>query len=93
MPLNLEQNNDYRMMVRRWWESDKAWVYLFSIRDAIPDIPIPLERAEEEPILPLNDILHTVYDAAGFDLKIDYTQLLNPPLAEEDTIWVEKIKK
>lgn len=42
----------------------RADVYLFGVRDSIPDIPIPLRPDEDEPVLALNRIVHDLYDRA-----------------------------
>jgi len=66
---------------------------LFGIRDKIPDFPIPLDESETEPVLPLNQILHDLYDLGGYDLAIDYSQKPEPRLAEEEAKWAQHILK
>ena len=88
MPLNLEIENDYRILVSRAKTRPLADAYLFSLRDPIPNIPIPLLSEDAEPVLPLNNILHTLYDTIGLDLRIDYTQPPNPSLSAEAADWV-----
>jgi hypothetical protein len=83
--------SDYRIVVSRAQHRSRADVYLFSVRDPIPDIPIPLRPGEAEPVLPLNQLLHTVYDRAGYDLIIDYLQPPAPPLAKEDMEWLKQL--
>jgi hypothetical protein len=58
---------------------------------AIPDLPIPLRQGEAEPILPLNQVLHDLYDRAGYDLAIDYSRPAVPPLREEDAPWAAQM--
>lgn len=49
--------------------------------------PFPgMDPYEDEPILPLNQILHTLYDSVGYDLFINYQQPPVPPLGEEDAL-------
>lgn len=80
-------DSDYRVLVSRAWQRPRAEAYVFSVRDPIPDIPIPLRQGEGEPILPLNQLLHELYDRAGYDLEIDYTRAPLPPLPEADAAW------
>lgn len=54
-------------------------VWLFQPSDGIPDVPVPLAPEDPE-LLPLNRILHEVYDRAGYDLIIDYAQPPVPPV-------------
>ncbi len=88
LPMGIMQTNDYRIMVSRG--SKRPWVdvYLFSIRDAIPDFPIPLRPGESEPYLPLNDILHDVYEQGRYYLFVDYNYTLTPSVSDKDRKWI-----
>jgi hypothetical protein len=83
--------SDYRIVVSRRQQPPRADLYLFSVRQPIPTFPIPLRPGEEEPALPLNDLLHRVYDEGGYDLIIDYGRPPDPPLAEADEVWAREI--
>jgi hypothetical protein len=90
MPIRLADNatlGDYRLVVSRSRQRPQADVYLFGVRAPIPDIPIPLRPGEAEPVLALNQVLHDLYDRAGYDLAVDYSQPPIPPLAGEDVQW------
>jgi hypothetical protein len=39
--------------------------YMLRVRDPLPTIPIPLQPGDPEPTLPLNQLLHDLYDRAG----------------------------
>jgi hypothetical protein len=82
---------DYRIVVSRVHQRPRAEMFLFDVRDPIPDLPIPLRQGEAEPILPLNQVLHDLYDRAGYDLAIDYSRPAVPPLPEEDAAWAAKM--
>jgi hypothetical protein len=88
---NGNATGDYRIVVSRAQQRPRADVYLFTVREPIPSFPIPLRPGENEPVLPLNRILHELYDRAGYDLAIDYSQPPDPPLPEQDAIWAETI--
>ena len=49
LPMGVTQTNDYRLMVSRGDKRPWADVYLFSMRDTIPDLPIPLHLGEAGP--------------------------------------------
>jgi hypothetical protein len=85
------RHSDYRMIVSRAPQRPRADVYLFSVRDPIPDIPIPLRSGEIEPILQLNQLLHDLYDRANYDLGIDYSQPPEPPLSADDSEWAAEL--
>jgi hypothetical protein len=84
--------SDYRILVSRAQHRPQAEVYLFTIRDAIPTIPVPLQPGEAEPLLALNDLVHDVYDRAGYDLTVDYHQPPPPPhMGEQDVAWMQQL--
>lgn len=91
LPMKAPRQSDYRLIVSRSQRRPYADVYLFSVRDLIPDLPIPLRSGEEEPLVPLNRILHEVYDQGGYDLIINYQQQPEPPLSEPDAAWATQI--
>jgi len=77
----------YRILVSRAWERPYAQALLFNIQQSIPDIPIPLRQDETEPALPLNQILHEIYDAGGYDLMLDYSRPPETPLDDATAEW------
>lgn len=77
----------YRILVSRSIERPQAQLYGFNLQQPIPAIPIPLERGDAEPILELQRLLDEVYEQAGFDLTIDYSQAPIPGLSKEDQSW------
>jgi len=89
--LDVARSSDYRMIISRSQQRPRADLYLFSLRDPIPDIPIPLRPGETEPVLKLNQILHNLYDQGGYDLAIDYHQPPAPPLPDEDSRWAANL--
>jgi hypothetical protein len=80
----------YRILISRAWERPRAQALLFNVQNPIPDVPIPLRPGEDEPILALNEVLHDLYDRAGYDLFIDYQQPPPPPLDDETLTWVRQ---
>ena len=91
MPLNQRVSSDYRILVSRGWTRRKAQLYAFGLRALIPDFPVPLQPGEREPLVPLNQILHALYERARFDLRLDYTQPPAPPLPEAYVDWVGRL--
>jgi len=89
LPMRLRAGSpgDYRIVVSRAGRRPSADVYAFTLRDPVPDFPLPLLKGDPEPLVPLNQLLHDLYDRAGYDLAIDYGQPLDPPLAPEDAAW------
>ena len=78
---------DYRIVVSRAQQRPQAEIHLFGVRDPIPAFSVPLRSGDVEPTLPLNLVLHDLYDRAGYDLAIDYSRPAEPPLHEADAEW------
>ncbi|RLT39005.1 MAG: DUF4058 family protein, partial [Chloroflexi bacterium] len=88
-----EQQCDYRIVVSRAWQRPHVDVYCIGLRQPLPSIPVPLRRSESEPSLELNQLLHDLYDRAGYDLSVDYRQPPSPPLSDSDTVWADALLK
>lgn len=85
------KESHYRIVISRSWQRPSADLYLFNVRQPIPSFLIPLRPGEQEPVLPLNRILHDLYDQGGYDLAIDYAEPADPPLSAEDTLWATQV--
>jgi hypothetical protein len=83
--------SDYRVLVFRPRLGRIAHLYGFTYKTAMPEIPIPLLPQDTEPSLDLNTVLHTLYERAGYDLAIDYTQPPQPRLRKDDQSWAASI--
>jgi Protein of unknown function (DUF4058) len=92
MPLQNQLPWDYRILVSRSENRPNADLYGFTLRERIPNFPLPLKQPEEFVSIDLQSILQGVYDRAGYDYRIDYQQAVPPPtLSAEDQIWVSEI--
>ncbi len=83
--------SDYHILVSRSHERPTADLYAFSIRDRIPNFPIPLRLGESEPILDLQVLVEQVYQRGRYDLAIDYSQPTQPRLNSKDEIWASSL--
>jgi hypothetical protein len=81
----------YRILISREWCRPRADLLLFTVRQPIPDFPLPLQRGEEEPLVPLNALLHELYDRAGYDLRLNYRGAPEPPLEGDDAAWADAL--
>lgn len=77
----------YRILISRPRRRPKADLFPFGVRDPIPTFPIPLRRDEAEPDVDVSRVLHSLYDRASYDLRIDYRLAPPPPLAPADAEW------
>ncbi|MDJ0555060.1 MAG: DUF4058 family protein [Microcoleaceae cyanobacterium MO_207.B10] len=90
MPISNDKNKThYRILVSRKKQRPRAELYAFNIQNKIPEFPLPLRPEDTEPIIDLQGLLTTIYDAGRYDLKIDYSQKPVPQLSEKDATWAE----
>jgi hypothetical protein len=66
-------------------------LYLYSVRDPIPPVPIPLRRGDAEVALELNGVVHSVFDRAAYHARVDYARPPDPPLPPEDLEWARGV--
>ncbi|HBC40337.1 MAG TPA: hypothetical protein DCZ88_00130 [Pseudanabaena sp.] len=83
--------SDYRILISRSHDRPSADLYAFSVRDRIPDIPIPLRPNEVEPILDLQAILQQIYQRGRYDMAIDYSLSPDPVLNKDDQEWAKEL--
>ena len=90
MPSYPQTDSDYRILVSRKWERLRSVLYPFHLPQAIPPIPIPLQKGESEPLLALDELLPRIYDEVRYDLRIDYSAPPPPPdLPDEQADWLD----
>lgn len=90
MPMYTTQKSDYRILIRQGWRGSRADLYLFNIPDPIPDFPIPLQKGDEMPLVPLNQILHDLYEVIGYGYRLDYREKPPAPhVSAEMSAWLE----
>jgi hypothetical protein len=83
------QRAHYRAIVSRAQQRPRADAYAFTVRDPIPDLPVPLRPGDDALTLPLNDLLHEVYERGQYGLAVDYRRPPPPPPVEdEDAAWI-----
>jgi Protein of unknown function (DUF4058) len=64
-------------------------VWPVTLQDTLPTIPVPLREGDPDAVLELQAALNAIYDEAGYDLSINYTQPPPPPaLSDEDIEWM-----
>jgi hypothetical protein len=56
------------------------------LRERLPVIPIPLRAPDSDARLDLQEALHRLYDAAGYEDYI-YSGAPQPPLHPDDAAW------
>ncbi len=57
----------------------------------LPMIAVPLRQAESDAALDLQPLIDKSYRNAACDLRVDYTQDADPPLAGTATAWADAL--
>ena len=89
MPMKDQPQCAYCVLVSRYEDRPSAGVWPIQLADRLPVIPIPLRSPDPDVQLDLQQILHTVYDEAGFQ-KYVYLANPEPPLSAEDAEWAKQ---
>jgi len=76
----------YSVLVSRAEERPDAGFWPLAMADRLPIIPIPLRSPHPDARLDLQELLHRVYDEAGYEYDI-YDGPPAPPLTEAQTAW------
>jgi hypothetical protein len=79
----------YSVLVSRAEERPQAGFWPIQLRERLPEIPIPLRRPDRDARINLQDVLHRIYDACGYE-DIIYAGSPDPPLPPEDAQWARQ---
>jgi len=80
---------DYCVVVSRAERRPRAGIWPIRLRDPLPAIPFPLRYGEADIRLDLQQLLHRIYDAAGYAYYI-YAGPPEPSLAAADSAWANQ---
>jgi hypothetical protein len=83
---------DYYRIVSRAELRPNADVYAWSLHQPMPTIRIPLLPADGHVPLDLQSVFNIVYERAAYELSLDYTADLDPPLSENDRRWLHELR-
>ncbi len=82
--------DDFFAFVSRADRRLKCDVYAWSIRDRLPNIPIPLRSPDPDVILELPALFALAYERGRYGRELDYAAPLDLPLAVADRDWVKE---
>jgi hypothetical protein len=83
--------SDYRVYLSRADDRQHTRGWLFSVRQALPIIGIPLGKKDPDVSLNLGTVLNDVYDQAGYGYLVDYSRPADPPLKAADAKWARQL--
>ena len=62
-----------------------------SVRESMPDVPIPLKPEDGVVMLPLQACLTAAYDQGSYRKEIDYAQPPKIPLMGTEADWAKEL--
>ncbi len=93
MPMNIDDTikSDYRIIISRGDRRPQAELYAFNLVQEIPSIPLPLKSEDQEPLIPLQDLVHSLYERGSYDLAINYPKQTLDNLSENEQNWINNL--
>ncbi len=73
----------YSALISQAQDRPRAGFWSIGLRERLPEIPIPLRHPDGDARIDLQEILHRVYDAYGYEDFI-YDTPAEPPLSPDD---------
>jgi hypothetical protein len=71
-------------------ESKSFEVIRFGVRDALPNVGLPLRYDDPDVILHLGEVFSRCYEEGAYDLDTDYSRQPEPPLSLDDAAWAQE---
>lgn len=82
---------DYSVLVSRAPARSRADFYPVTVREPLPQFPLPLRPGEDEIPLDLGQVLASAYDRGNFDLAVNYHLDPDPPLPPGEATWADGV--
>jgi Protein of unknown function (DUF4058) len=83
--------SDYYVLVHRGWERNRMGIWPISLREPLPQVPVPLDADIPDQLLDLKPCFEHVYEAGRYAEQLDYTKPPKPPLREPDATWAREL--
>ena len=84
---------DYYIVILREADFPRAAIWPLSVRDALPDLPIPLKPEDGFVTLDLKACFDLAYQQGPYRKEIDYSKPPRIPLQGEDAVWAAHLLK
>jgi hypothetical protein len=84
---------DYYYVVARGASYPAVQVWRFTVRDRMPNFPLPLLERDGDLAIPFQSLFDAVYDTKRYSTRIDYSLPPIPPLRSLDAEWAADLLK
>jgi hypothetical protein len=82
---------DYYALIARADRRPNCDVYSWSVRQHLPEIPVPLKAPDPDVFINLSELYSTAFERGFYARVLDYQTPLQVPLAPEDRAWAEEL--
>jgi len=82
---------DYYILISPAREFPRAGLWPLSVRDPLPEIPIPLNPGDQETFLPVQTCFDRAHDEGRYTSEVNYAEPPTPPLPEPDATWAREL--
>lgn len=82
---------DYSILVARADRRNTCDLYPCQLRDALPEISVPLKPADGDVIVDLQAVFRDAFERGGYETAIDYSRPPLAPLSEIDRLWAAEL--
>lgn len=93
LPINPVPDGDYYVYVTDAAFYNEVAVWVFTVRDPMPSIQIPLTPQHDPLVLALRPCLDRAYEEANYGPQLDYTLPPVPALRPTDAVWAADLLK
>lgn len=82
---------DYIVLICRGADFPNAALWPLTVRDRLPDLPVPLKPEDGVVTLPLQACFDLAYEQGPYQREVDYSQPPRIPLNEPDADWAKTL--
>jgi len=83
----------YFVSVFRGYRFSPLEVYGVSLREPLPNIPVPLQKGNRDAVLKLQSLVDQAYVRGAYATDVDYSKPPSPPLRGSDATWARQLIK
>lgn len=80
---------DYFAFVSRHDQLPRVEVYAWTLRNPLPEVPVPLADGDDDLLLGLQPIFTRTCQEAGYDYSLKYDRELEPPVDPTNRQWLD----
>jgi hypothetical protein len=88
---SLSPATDYCVFIHRVELRPKAQVLQWTMRDALPEVRIPLSHGDPDVFLDMQAAFAEAFEGGEYDVTIDYGARLQPPLRKGDLLFLKQL--